>query len=56
MLWKLSSSPTDFIFEEKTPIGWKINKLSKDLTKCPYTFGTYFSCDGNITTFEYQKG
>ena len=53
MLWKLSSSPTDFIFEEKTPIGWKINKLSKDLTKCVYNFGTYFDYT-LIEFFTYQ--
>ena len=41
--WKLSSLPIDFIFEEKTAIDWKIMKLSEDLTKCAYSFGTYFS-------------
>ena len=43
LFWKLSSLPIDFIFEEKTAIDWKIMKLSKDLTKCPYSFDTYFS-------------
>ena len=43
LLWKLSSWDRHFIFEEKSTIDWELTKLFKDITKCPYSFDTYFS-------------
>ena len=41
--WKLSSLTKEFISEVKTQIEGKIANLSKKVTKCVYSFETYFS-------------
>ena len=52
--WKLSTQPSESITSEMPSKRCDVSKLFKDLTKCVYSFCTYFSVVSRMTDWMYQ--